>query len=182
LNQVVVKNLFILNNTSMSQKLEQSKTSGPHFMLSKLVGEWKGTTKTWFDPAKLEDESPIEGTMRLLMDGRFILHEYKSSFGDKPITGMAIYGYNLDLQKFQIAWLDSFHNGSAIMFSQGEKADPGIKVLGSYAYVTPETAQHWGWRTQIEMPSDSVVVITSYNISPEGQETKATETIYEKIG
>lgn len=166
----------------MSDKFEQSKTSGAHFQLSNMVGEWKGTTKTWFDPAKLEDESPINGNMRLIMDGRFILHEYQSSFGDKPITGMAIYGYNLDLHKFQSAWIDSFHNGSAIMFSQGTKGDSQINILGSYAYVTPEMEQHWGWRTHIEMVQDNEMVITAFNISPEGEETKATETTYKKVG
>ena len=165
----------------MSQKFDESKTSGAHFQMSKMVGEWKGTTKTWFDPAKVEDESPITGTMRLLMDGRFILHEYQSSFADKPLTGMAIYGYNLDLQKFQCAWIDSFHNGSAIMFSQGEKGDANIRMLGTYAYVTPDTEQHWGWRTHIDLVSDSEMVITAFNISPEGEESKATETIYRKV-
>ena len=165
----------------MSQKLETSKTSGPHLMLSKMVGSWKGTAKTWFDPAKLEDESPITGTMQLILDGRFILHEYRSQFGDKPIVGMAIYGYHLELQKFQCAWIDSFHNGSAIMFSQGEKGESNMKVLGSYAYVTPEIEQHWGWRTEIELLNDAEMVITAFNISPDGEETKATETHYRKV-
>jgi hypothetical protein len=165
----------------MTQKLEQSKASGAHFQLSRMVGEWKGTAKTWFDPSKLEDESPISGSMRLIMGGRFILHEYQSSFKDEPLTGMAIYGYNLDLQKFQCAWMDSFHNGSAIMFSQGQKGDASINMLGSYAYITPDTEQHWGWRTHIEMTSDSEMVMTAFNISPDGQESKATETIYRKV-
>ena len=166
----------------MSQKFEQSKTSGAHFQLSRMEGAWQGTTKLWFDPSKLEDESPISGTMRLILDGRFILHEYQGSFKEKPITGMAIYGYNLDLQKFQCAWLDSFHNGSAIMFSQGDKGDRDIRMLGSYAYITPDTEQYWGWRTHIDLISDTEMVITAYNISPEGDETRATETVYRKIG
>jgi hypothetical protein len=165
----------------MILNFEQSKASGAHFQLSKMVGEWKGTTKTWFDPAKLEDESPINGTMRFVLDGRFIIHEYNSSFGDKPVTGLAIYGYNLDLQKFQCAWIDSFHNGSAIMFSQGDKGAADINVLGGYTYVTPDMEQHWGWRTQIEMVSDSEMLITAFNISPEGQASKATETSYRKV-
>ena len=164
----------------MSQKLDESKLNGPHFQLSRLVGEWKGTTKTWFDPSKLEDESPINGTMRLILDGRFIMHEYQSSFGDKSLSGIAIFGYDLNTQKYQCAWMDTFHNGTAIMFSKGNKGDEGINVLGSYAYITPETEQHWGWRTQLEMISDSEMVITAYNISPEGQESKATETNYRK--
>jgi len=165
----------------MSQKLNESKVNGPHFQLTKLVGEWKGTTKTWFDPSKLEDESPINGTMRLVLDGRFIMHEYQSSFGDQSLSGIAIFGYDLNTQKFQCAWMDTFHNGTAIMFSKGSKGDEGINVLGSYAYITPETEQHWGWRTQLEMISDNEMMITAFNISPEGQETKATETNYRKV-
>jgi hypothetical protein len=165
----------------MSQKLEQSKTSGAHFQLSRMVGDWKGTCKVWFDPSKLEDESPVSGSMRLIMDGRFILHEYHGSFGDKPLTGMAIYGYNLELGKFQCAWIDSFHNGSAIMFSQGEKGDANMKLLGSYAYITPDAEQYWGWRTHIDMVNDTEMIITAFNISPEGHESKATETIYHKV-
>lgn len=165
----------------MSQKFETSKTSGAHFQLSRLAGSWEGTAKTWFDPSKLEDESPITGTMKLILDDRFILHEYKSSFGDKPITGMAIIGYHLELKKFQCAWIDSFHNGSAIMFSEGGKEEQNISYLGSYAYVTPDVEQHWGWRTNIEIVNDDEVVITAFNISPEGEETKATETVYKRI-
>jgi hypothetical protein len=165
----------------MSQKLEESKASGAHLQLSRMVGEWNGTSRVWFDPAKLEDESPISGTMRLLLDGRFVLHEYKTTFRDQPITGMAIYGYNIDLQKFQCAWIDSFHSGSAIMFSEGNKGDQSINILGSYAYIAPDIEQYWGWRTTVEMVNDAELVITAFNISPEGEESRATEIVYKKI-
>ena len=54
-------------------------------------------------------------------------------------------------------------------------------MVGSYAYVTPEIEQHWGWRTNIEIISDDEVMITAYNISPEGQDDKATETVYKRV-
>ncbi len=165
----------------MSDKFATSKTNGVHNQLSRLVGEWQGTTKVWFEPGNPVDESPVSATMRLVLDGRFIMHEYKASFGGKPLEGIALYGYHLDLEKFQSAWIDSFHNNTAIMFSEGKKTDKDFKMFGSYAYVTPEMEQHWGWRTEIQIISDDEVAITAYNISPEGEELKATETVYRKV-
>lgn len=164
----------------MSEKLETSKLTGKHFLLHKLAGEWEGISKTWFEPDKVADESAISGTMRPILDGRFILHEYRGSFGEKALEGIAIYGFNLELGKFQSAWVDSFHNGTAIMFSEGKRQDDAFSMLGSYFYVAPGVEQQWGWRTEIEIVSDDQVKIIAYNISPEGDESKATETVYNR--
>ena len=165
----------------MSEKFETSKETGAHFQLSRLVGEWEGTTKLWFEPGKLADESPVRGSMRLVLDGRFILHEYKGSQSGKPLEGIAFYGFHLGLNKFQSAWIDSFHTGSAIMFSEGNKGENNISMLGSYAYVTPEIEQYWGWRTTIEMISDDELLIIAYNVTPEGEEAQATKTVYKRV-
>ncbi len=182
---LAVRSLCIILNFSFSQttpmsKLETSKTSGIHLQLSKLAGNWAGTSKVWFEPGDPVDTAEVTGTMKLIMNGKYILHEYKSAFQGKPLEGIAIYAYNLDLNKYEMAWIDSFHTGTFIMFSEGKRNTDEFKMLGSYAYVTPETEQHWGWRTEINMTSDDDVVITAYNISPEGEESKATEFVYKR--
>ena len=42
-------------------KFETSLESGPHHELLKLVGEWEGTSRTWFEKDVLADESPVSG-------------------------------------------------------------------------------------------------------------------------
>jgi hypothetical protein len=165
----------------MSAKFEESKLTGMHSQLAKLVGEWEGTATTWFEPDKIADQSPVKGSIRSILGGRFVLHEYTGSWGGKPLEGLAIFGYHLELKKWQSAWIDSFHNGAAIMFSESGRNEDKLKVLGSYAYVTPQMEQHWGWRTEIDVLNDDEIRLTAYNISPEGEESKATETMYKRV-
>lgn len=160
---------------------KESKASRPHQQLANLVGDWEGKAKVWFEPGQPADESGVKGNMRLVLDGRFLMHEYKGSMEGKPLEGMAIIGFNTSLEKFEVAWIDSFHTGTALMFSGGKRGDRNLDVLGSYAYVTPEDEQHWGWRTALEIINDDEVLLTAFNISPEGEETKATETSYKRV-
>ena len=71
-------------------KFEESIESGIHAHLSILVGEWSGTTKTWFEPDVIGDESPMTGSVKAILGGRFLMHEYSGGMAGKPFDGVAI--------------------------------------------------------------------------------------------
>ena len=152
---------------------EQSSGS-PHHFLARLAGGWAGTSKLWLEPDKLAGEAPLIGNIQLILERRFALFLYQSAVEGEPQHGLFTFGYNTTLDRYETSWVDLFHNNTAIMFCVGTSVENGFSVLGSYP--DPMGGPDWGWRTVVELLDSDHLVITAFNISPEGDEAKATES------
>lgn len=153
--------------------LEQS-----HPQLAALVGQWQGMTQTWFEPEKLADESLWRAEFKLVLGGRFLFYTYQGSMQGAPLEGIALLGYNPQRKRYEMAWVDTFHMSSAIMFSHGGNSESPFNVLGSFP-AGPD-GPDWGWRSEIVLRDSGKLVFTHYIITPEGLEGKGVETIYQR--
>ncbi len=158
---------------------ESSLNNGPHHFLAQFEGSWRGVTRTFFEPGILADESAWEGTIRPVLNGRFMIHEYSGSITGTPLHGTAILGYNIASGHFECSWVDSFHNGTSMMISRGTASDRSFSVLGSYP--APDGSPPWGWRTTFELSTQDTVIIRMNNITPDGAESLAVETVYYRV-
>ncbi len=129
----------------------EKSSDSPHHFLAQLAGGWAGTSKLWFEPDKLADESAVAGSVQIVLEGRFALYLYQGTIQGEPQHGMFTFGYNTTLNRYEVSWVDSFHNNTAIMFCTGDATDNGFSV------------------------------ITAYNIHPEYGEAKATQATLTRV-
>lgn len=143
-------------------------------ILLDLAGNWSGYTRTWFEPGLLGDESKIRASFRSALDDEFLIYKYRSNLSGKPYEGMMVIGYNAIKEQFENSWIDSFHMGSAMMFSTGTPMENGFSVLGRYP--DPDGGPDWSWRTEFNIVEEGRLIISMINISPQGQEALAVES------
>lgn len=148
-------------------------------LLESLVGRWTGTYRVWLQPSEIHTECRSSLEVTPVLGGRFVRGEYDWLTGTEGSAerdgqlGSFLLGRNGEAE-WQMAWVDSWHNGDSIMFATG---GPAPLVTGTY----PTGAEPWSWRTEFDVVEPDHLVITAYNISPGGDEERATEADYRRI-
>lgn len=140
-----------------------------------MVGDWEGTYLLWLRPDELTSESPTHAAVRPVLGGRFVGYDYEWAVNGEPQQGSMLVGCTA-AGVLQAAWVDTWHNGDDIMFCASSAAVASV----SGEYGPPE--ERWRWRTEYLMPSDDDLVITAWNIMPDGREGRATEATYRRSG
>ena len=142
----------------------------PHRAFAPLAGSFRGKTKLWLDPSKPPEESPIDLSAEVILGGRWLRLSYRSFAFGGPHAGQMLLGFHKDAGDHELAWVDSSHTGSSIMWCTGKRREDGvIDVLGSYT----GDGERWGWRTLIRSTGKNALLIEALNVTPQGEEQRA---------
>lgn len=76
------------------------------------------------------------------------------------------------------AWVDSFHQGSSVMYLKGRvHQDGSYAVSGSYA-APPDP--DWGWRIEVRLTEEGDLELGMTNIAPDGEEFPAVKATFSR--
>lgn len=163
--------------TPFSVLAERPNDPGVHQLLATFAGRWRGPTRLWLDPAAPPEQTVMELEAATILGGRWLELSYQGVAMGKPHAGRMLIGFHGDAGEVELAWVDSFHTGSAIMLSKGRPAGATVDVLGSYV----AGDQRWGWRTKLEVPFESRLVLRAFNVAPSGEEYPAIESLLGRV-
>lgn len=141
----------------------------------KMIGQWIGNTKVWFEPGDPVDNSPCEASFKGIFNGKALQWDYTGAMQGKPLVGTALIAFNKQKGEFQMSWMDSFHTGSALFHCLGQAIDSGFSVLTHYS--DPSGGPDWGWRTDFRLSGNDKLTISMYNIFPDNTEQLGVETV-----
>jgi len=147
-----------------------------HARLARMTGGWTGSAKTYADPSHPEvaEVAPWNGTIEMLLGGRFLRFTYASAAMGQPIAGELTIAYEKGDRRFRMSWLDSLHTSPAILVSESKPVPEGsspatISALGTY--FAGEGQPRWGWRTVLDDQTDGALQIRMFNVMPDGGES-----------
>src|SRR5262245_11618560 len=163
---------------AMMELYKQLATPGePHKLFATLAGSWTTTTKEWMEPGKPPTESTGTAEMKMLLDGRFLYHEYNAQMMGQPFSGVGIDAYDNMRKRYVTVWLDTMSTGVFTMEGTASADGKTITLKGQHA---EPGGGHMTHRAIWKIVDDNTQTFDMYGAHHGGKETKMLEITYSR--
>ena len=161
----------------------QMPTPGPeHNRMKPFEGKFKSEVKLWMGPGDpVVSTGTITNTFEL--GGLYLHQDYVGDEVEGPFPsfcGKGYWGFNTTSGNYEGYWID---NASTTMQMEAGEVDDSGKVWTMHSNVIcPQTGQHLKKRSVITLVDNDHNKMESYFTGEDGNEMKAMEINYERIG
>ncbi len=164
---------------AMAKWIEFMTPGAEHDLLKYKVGKWTLKIEMWTAPGEpaTTSEGISEGT--LIMGGRYLMDNTKSSIQGNPFEGIGITGYDKLKKRFVSVWIDNLGTGFTI--SSGTY-DEATKTY-NYTTMSPDVAvgEYKRTRTTERIVSDDQWVVEMYDTTADGKEFLMMKGMYARV-
>jgi hypothetical protein len=166
-----------LNPDYMAAWMAAVTPGEPHAELAKGVGSYTVSGQTWM--ASGQPPMPMEATatVEMILDGRYLLQHYESSFQGQTFKGVMLMGYDNLTEEYWNLWIDSMSTGYRLATGRAGE-DGAIELHGSMR--DPNTPEGRPYRTVMQEAGEDAFVLIMYDTLRDGSEMKVMELTYRK--
>jgi len=101
----------------MEAYMKAATPGAAHKRLAESAGSYALAIRSWHEPGGPAMEETGTATRRMIMDGRVLVEEVKSSMMGMPFVGQGLVGFDNVIGKYWSTWMDTM--GTGLMVSQG---------------------------------------------------------------
>jgi hypothetical protein len=159
----------------MKAMMADGTPGAAHAELAADAGEWVVDGTMWMDPSQPPMQTKATATIRMALDGRYQVQDYRGDFMGAPFHGVATTAYHNGSKEYLSTWIDSMSTGMS--FSRGTKdASGAIHFRGSHA--GPD-GKPMNSRIVLRHEGPDRIVMEMYgNCEDPGSERKSMELVY----
>lgn len=163
--------------TEMEAYKKAGTPGAQHRALAATAGTYDLTIKSWHDANGPAHEEKGTATRTMMLGGRVLVENVKSTMMGNTYTGHGMQGYDNSTGKYWSTWNDSMSTG--VMVSQGScDAKNACSFTGSWT--DPTTKASVNARMTTRWTSPTTEVFEMYAPGKDGKETKMMEIAYSK--
>lgn len=156
---------------AMEAYMKMGAVNENHQFLKKYVGGWDCQIKGWMAPGQPPAISRGSFQGEMLLDGRFLLMNFKGEMFGRPFAGLQIIGFDNMQQKYITLWID---NMSTFFFmTAGTRQDNVISESGLWP--DPLTGAQAQVKARTAWISADEYVYEQFMVMPDNSEFKNME-------